>query len=250
VSEVQSKESVDAQVCADAASEAEVMLEMVGVSHSYHARRDNFERGIHHVLDNVSLKLYRGQTLGVIGRNGAGKTTMLRLLAGILAPTHGKILRRDGVRCSLLTLGLGFQERLTGRDNARLSALLQGASRSEADACLESIQEFSELGASFDEPVKTYSAGMRARLGFSTALQTEVDVLLIDEVLSVGDRAFREKASAAMRERIQGDQTVVLVSHAEGQIRDVCDVAAWIEGGRLREYGSVMNVLEHYRSFS
>jgi lipopolysaccharide transport system ATP-binding protein len=230
------------------AADREVMLELVHVSHSYHARRANFERGIHRVLDDVSLKLYRGQTLGIIGRNGAGKTTLLRLMAGILAPTRGEIRRKAGVRCSLLTLGLGFQAQLSGRDNARLSALLQGASKEEAEACLEPIREFSELGVSFDEPVNTYSAGMRARLGFSTALQTKVDVLLIDEVLSVGDRYFKEKASAAMRERIQGEQTVVLVSHAEGQIREVCDVAAWIEDGQVRGYGGVGEVLGEYRT--
>ncbi|GAB5413361.1 MAG: hypothetical protein Cons2KO_09640 [Congregibacter sp.] len=226
--------------------DASVMLELDTVSHSYHARRSNFEKGLHRVLDEVSLKLYRGQTLGVLGRNGAGKTTLLRLMAGILAPRSGTISRRPGVSCSLLSLGLGFQLQLTGRDNARLSALLQGASPNEAEAGLETIREFSELGASFDEPVKTYSAGMRARLGFSTALQTRVDVLLIDEVLSVGDQAFRQKAAAAMREHISGEQTVVLVSHAEQQIAQMCDRAIWIEDGRLIADGPTDEVLAAY----
>ncbi|MEM1402831.1 MAG: ABC transporter ATP-binding protein [Pseudomonadota bacterium] len=221
----------------------EVLLELVGVSHSYHARRANFERGIHRVLKEVSLKLYRGESLGIIGRNGAGKTTLLRLMAGILAPSSGEIRRQPGASISLLSLGLGFQPQLTGRDNARLSAMLQGASPAEADACLAPIREFSELASSFDEPVVTYSAGMRARLGFATALQTKVDVMLIDEVLSVGDKAFREKAAAAMRERIVSDQTVVLVSHSEQQISRMCDVAAWIEGGELRGYGVAEEVL-------
>lgn len=224
------------------------MLELVDVSHSYHARRANYEKGLHRVLDGVSLKLYRGQTLGILGRNGAGKTTMLRLMAGILAPSSGKIRRVEGARYSLLTLGLGFQPQLTGRDNARLSALLQGASAKEADACLDAIQDFSELGVAFDEPVTTYSAGMRARLGFSTALQTKVEVLLIDEVLSVGDRGFREKATVAMRERVSGRQTVVIVSHAESQIEELCDVAAWIDDGRLKVYGGVADTLRAYRS--
>lgn len=230
----------------DAESSGEVMLELREVSHSYHARRANFEKGLHRVLDEVSLSLYRGQTLGVLGRNGAGKTTLLRLMAGILAPRSGTITRRPGVTCSLLSLGLGFQLQLTGRDNARLSALLQGASPREADACLDSIQAFSELGSSFDEPVKTYSAGMRARLGFSTALQTQVEILLIDEVLSVGDQAFRQKASAAMRDHITGNQTVVLVSHAEQQIKQMCDRAVWIEDGRLVADGAVEEVMAAY----
>ena len=223
------------------------MLELIDVSHSYHARRSNFEHGVHRVLDKVSFKLHRGQTLGVIGGNGAGKTTLLRLMAGILAPSSGEIRRAPGARCSLLTLGLGFQPQLTGRDNARLSALLQGASRQEATDCLEAIKEFSELGPSFDEPVKTYSQGMRARLGFSTALQTRVDVLLIDEVLSVGDRSFRQKAAKAMSERIRGEQTVVLVSHSEGQIAEVCDRAVWIDGGSLRCFGDTKEVLAAYQ---
>ncbi|WOJ96939.1 ABC transporter ATP-binding protein [Congregibacter brevis] len=230
------------------ASSAQIMLEMIDVSHSYHARRSNFEKGLHRVLDGVSLKLYRGQTLGILGRNGAGKTTMLRLMAGILAPSRGEIRRQPDARYSLLTLGLGFQLQLTGRDNARVAALLQGATAKEADACLESIREFSELGVSFDEPVRTYSAGMRARLGFSTALQTQVEVLLIDEVLSVGDRGFREKAAAAMRERVVGEQTVVIVSHSESQIEEMCDVAAWIDEGVLRGYGGVGETLRAYRN--
>lgn len=226
----------------------EVLLELVNVSHSYQARRANFERGIHRVLHEVSLNLHRGESLGIIGRNGAGKTTLLSLMAGILAPSRGEVRRKPGVSISLLSLGLGFQPRLTGRDNARLSAMLQGASSKEADACLEPIREFSELGSSFDEPVVTYSAGMRARLGFATALQTQVDVMLIDEVLSVGDQAFREKAAAAMRERIVSDQTVVLVSHSEQQISRMCDVAAWIQDGELRAYGDVSEVLAKYAS--
>ena len=217
------------------------------MSHSYQARRANFEHGEHRVLDDVSLQVRRGQTLGVIGRNGAGKSTLLRLMAGILAPNHGQIVRAPGVTCSLLSLGLGFQDQLTGRDNARLSALLQGASRDEAEACLESINDFAELGPSFDEPVKTYSAGMRARLGFATALQTRVDVLLIDEVLAVGDRRFRAKASAAMQQHMKGAQTVVLVSHHERQVERLCDVVAWIEEGRLRQVGSAAAVTASYR---
>lgn len=229
-----------------AMNDQDVMLELVNVSHSYQARKSNFERGIHRVLNDVSLKLYRGQSLGVIGGNGAGKTTLLRLMAGILAPSRGEVRSRKGVSRSLLSLGLGFQPNLTGRDNARLSAMLQGATKDQAEACLDPILDFSELGRSFDEPVTTYSAGMRARLGFSTALQTRVDVMLIDEVLSVGDRKFKAKAAKAMRDRITGEQTVVLVSHSEQQIANMCDVAAWIDGGELRAYGSSAEIVEAY----
>ena len=224
------------------------MLELVGVSHSYHARKANFEHGLHQVLDDVSLTLHRGETLGIIGRNGAGKTTLLRLMAGILAPSRGRVWRRPGISCSLLTIGLGFQPALSGRDNALLSAMLQGASRREAQSHLAEIKEFSELGNSFDEPVKTYSAGMRARLGFTTALMTHVDVLLIDEVLGVGDAAFREKASTAMRDMLGGDQTVVLVSHMADQVRQLCGRAVLLEDARVKAAGAVDEVLGVYQS--
>ena len=224
------------------------MLELEGVSHSYHARRANFERGLHRVLDDVSLRIHRGETLGILGRNGAGKTTLLRLLAGVLAPRAGTVWRRPGASCSLLTLGLGFQPQLSGRDNALLSAMLQGATRREAQGHLTEIREFSELGNSFDEPVKTYSAGMRARLGFSTALMTRVDILLIDEILSVGDAAFRRKARELMEARLTGEQTVVLVSHQEDQVAALCDTGAWIDAGRIRAYGPVEEILSGYGS--
>jgi lipopolysaccharide transport system ATP-binding protein len=231
---------------ADAGTGGELMLELTAVSHSYHGRRDNFEHGVHRVLDEVSLQLYRGETLGIIGRNGAGKTTLLRLMAGILAPSKGRVWRRPGSSCSLLTLGLGFQPDLSGRDNALLSAMLQGASRREAAGYLEDIREFSELGVSFDEPVKTYSAGMRARLGFTTALLTHVDILLIDEVLGVGDAAFRQKAAAAMRDKLGGEQTVVLVSHMAAQVRRLCTRAVLLEDARVVADGAVDDVLERY----
>jgi lipopolysaccharide transport system ATP-binding protein len=225
----------------------EVMLELIDVSHSFHARKASFDHGIHTVLDSVSLTLFKGETLGIIGRNGAGKTTILRLMAGIFAPCSGRVVRRPGASCALLSLGLGFQPQLSGSDNALLSAMLQGLSRRAARACLQEIRAFSELGQSFDEPVKTYSAGMRARLGFTTALMTHVDILLIDEVLSVGDKAFRHKAEAAMKGRLTGEQTVVFVSHAEGQVRALCDRAIWIEDGCVRAAGATGQVLDQYR---
>ena len=225
---------------------SETVIELENVSHSYRARGANFEHGEHKVLDGVSFSVHRGETLGIIGRNGAGKTTLLRLMAGILAPRRGAIRRAPGLRCSLLSLGLGFKNDLSGRDNARLSALLQGADRAQAEECLDRVNDFAELGASFYEPVKTYSAGMRARLGFATALQTKVDVLLIDEVLSVGDRQFGKKAAAAMKAHISGVQTVVLVSHVEDQLKNLCSRAVLLDGGRLAGEGGPAVVLGAY----
>jgi lipopolysaccharide transport system ATP-binding protein len=226
-----------------------VMLELDNVSLSYHSRKASFDHGMHHVLDNVSLKLYEGEALGIIGRNGVGKTTMLRLMAGILAPNSGSVRQRPGKSSSLLTIGLGFRPDLSGRDNALLSAMLQGSTRKQAQSFLEEIKEFAELGDSFEEPVKTYSAGMRARLGFTTALMTHVDILLIDEVLSVGDAQFREKAQIAMKERISGDQTVVFVSHIDAQVQALCDRAIWIDSGRIMSEGDTDSVLQDYKAF-
>lgn len=223
-----------------------VMLELDKVSLSYPSRRASFDHGSHHVLDSVSLKVYEGETLGIVGRNGVGKSTLLRLMAGILAPTTGKVRQRAGKTSSLLTIGLGFRPDLSGRDNAMLAAMLQGATAKEARSYLEDIKEFSELGDSFEERVKTYSSGMLARLGFTTALKTHVDILLIDEVLSVGDAKFREKAEAAMKSRISSDQTVVFVSHMEQQVRTLCDRAIWIDGGEIRSEGDAGVVLNAY----
>lgn len=230
-----------------APNSAEIMLELDNVTLNYGAKKTGFDRGVHHVLDGVSLKLYQGETLGVIGRNGCGKTTILRLMANILGPSSGTVRRKSGTTAALLSIGLGFRSDLSGRDNALLAAMLQGANRKQAESFLEEIKAFSELGDSFEEPVKTYSSGMRSRLGFTTAMITHVDILLIDEVLAVGDAHFKEKAQQAMKERLGGDQTVVLVSHSDGQIEDVCDRAIWLSEGKIAVEGSTEDVLSHYK---
>jgi lipopolysaccharide transport system ATP-binding protein len=225
-----------------------VMLELQDVSLSFRTSKATFDHGVHHVLDSVSFKLYENETLGIIGRNGVGKTTMLRIMAGILAPSSGTVITRPGIAASLLTLGLGHKIELGGRDNAMLSAMLQGATKPEAISYLEQIKEFSELGDSFEEPVKTYSAGMKSRLGFTTALLTHVDILLVDEILSVGDAEFRSKAEHAMKERISGEQTVVFVSHSDEQVKDLCDRVLWIDQGKIKSKGDPDQVIADYRA--
>ena len=230
-------------------ADSAAMLQLDQVSINFTSSKNTFDHGVHHVLDSVSLKLYENETLGIIGRNGVGKTTMLRIMAGILAPTSGKVRIKKGKTSSLLTIGLGFKPDLSGRDNAMLSAMLQGSTKRQALSFLEEIKDFSELGDSFEEPVKTYSAGMRSRLGFTTALMTHVDILLVDEVLSVGDAQFRKKAESAMKERIRGQQTVVFVSHSDPQVEDLCDRAIWIEGGKIASEGETAIVLKDYRDY-
>ena len=226
-----------------------IVLELEDVSLSYHSGRKTFDHGTHHVLNQVSMKLYEGETLGIVGRNGVGKTTMLRLMAAILAPTSGSVRKHPAKSASLLTLGLGFKPELSGRDNALLAAMLQGSSRKTAESFMGVIEEFSELGDSFKEPVKNYSSGMRARLAFTTALMTHVDILLIDEILSVGDAHFRGKAQAAMKNRITGEQTVVFVSHMADQVKELCDRVIWLDKGKIAAEGDSTEVTDAYTQF-
>jgi lipopolysaccharide transport system ATP-binding protein len=208
----------------------EVLIELEHVGVAFNAQR-SLGGARYWALEDVNLQLRRGERLGIIGRNGAGKSTLLRVLAGILAPDRGKV-RRGGVSCQLMSLALGFVPHLSGRDNAVLSGLLLGLRRREIVARLPAIREFSELGDFFEQPIATYSAGMNMRLAFSVAMQVEPDVLLIDEVLAVGDAEFQEKSGDALRARMGEGHTVVLVSHDEKQIAARCDRMLWIEHGR------------------
>ena len=205
--------------------------------------------GNYWALKCIDLELCHGDKLGVLGRNGAGKSTLLRVLSGAMVPDKGRVTRDHG-RIQLLTLSLGFVSHLTGRDNAILSGLLQGLDRPAIDSKLEAIREFSELGEFFDRPINTYSSGMTSRLGFSVAMQLEPDVLLIDETLGVGDAAFRKKSSEALRERFHGDHTVVLVSHNEKTVTELCDKLLWIEDGRTVMFGTADDVMGAYQAAS
>ncbi len=197
-------------------------------------------------LRDVSLELRRGETLGVIGRNGSGKTSLLKVLAGILRPDRGELTRRCGP-ATLLSLQVGFLPDLSGRQNVTLSGLLLGMRREEIERRMSAITEFAELEEFIDEPIRTYSAGMRARLGFATAFQIDPDVLLIDEVLGVGDAEFLRKSRAALKAKVQSDRTVVIVSHSPQMITDLCDRAVWLDGGVSRMEGDVGDVLSAYR---
>lgn len=172
-------------------------------------------------LEDVNFDIHRGETLGIVGRNGAGKSTLLKVIAGIIQPDTGEVINH-GVTASLLTLQAGFDPELPGTDNAILSGMLIGYTRQQVEARMDEIAAFSELGDFMHEPVKTYSSGMRSRLGFSVALYMTPDVLLLDEVLSVGDDNFRKKAESEMMKKIHSDQTVLLVSHSQSQVERTC----------------------------
>lgn len=225
---------------------AEIIVSMENVGVAFNAQlRVGSPR--YWALEDVSLTLARGERLGVVGRNGAGKSTLLRTIAGIIAPDRGRVTRAP-VSCQLLSLAVGFMPHLSGRDNAILSGLMLGLRYREIVRRLPAILEFSELGDFFEQPISSYSTGMTSRLGFSVALQVEPEVLLIDEVLAVGDAEFQEKSGAALRERIHGGTTVVFVSHGDSQIRQVCDRAVWIEHGRSVMHGKVDDVLRAYHA--
>jgi len=198
-------------------------------------------------LQNISLEVRKGEAIGVIGRNGQGKSTLLKLLAGIFKPDTGQITRYVQ-HSSLLSLQAGFAVHLSGRNNVVLSAILQGMPRKKAIQIVDDVIALSELEEHIDDPIKTYSAGMRTRLGFSIAMQLKPELLLIDEVLGVGDASFADKSRKMLRERIQGDSSVVLVSHSAAQIRALCDRAVWIEHGRVEMIDDADVVIDAYNA--
>ena len=196
-------------------------------------------------LHDVSFEVYPGETIGLIGRNGSGKTTLLKAIAGIIEPDRGRI-ERGSINLSMLSLQVGFLPQLSGRENAILSGMLLGLNRTAAEQRVDDIEAFADLGGHFIEPLATYSSGMRARLGFSCALYSAAEVLLIDEVLGVGDQDFRAKSNAAIKELIRSNRTVLLASHNLLTLRELCDRVVWIENGRVRAAAAAHDVLDQY----
>jgi lipopolysaccharide transport system ATP-binding protein len=225
-------------------SELLIKIDQVGVR--YRKRRSFFRHDFYQALNSISFSIHEGDTVGIVGRNGCGKSTILRLLAGIYHPDSGTITRCKGVIASLLTLQAGFDQELSGMDNALFSSMLLGLKKNEAKRCLDDIAEFSELGEFIYQPVKSYSTGMRARLGFAIALQVKPDILLIDEVLGVGDAHFRQKAEGAMKKAMSECRAIVMVSHSLPQIRRACKRVIWIDHGLIKADGETEEVLSIY----
>jgi lipopolysaccharide transport system ATP-binding protein len=227
-------------------SEALITLEDVGICYR---RSRGFFKGQHSdfwALKKVSFTVHHGEIIGVLGRNGAGKTTLLRVLAGIISPDRGTINIRRGLRSTVLSIGVGSHSTLSGRENAILNGMMLGASLDQMMRGLDRIREFSELGNFFDEPIYTYSSGMAARLGFATALEVDPDVLLLDEMLAVGDAGFRDKSAQALKQRLHAGKTAVLVSHDAGSIADLCNRAIWIEHGVAIAEGDPKKIAHDY----
>jgi lipopolysaccharide transport system ATP-binding protein len=219
-------------------------LEEVGLS--FPQRKGFLKRSEYWALEDISFSIHQGETIGVIGRNGVGKTTLLRLLSNIISPDRGRVWRKKGLRTALLSLQAGFIPTLTGRQNAVISGITLGLTRRQIERCIPQVIEFSELRDFIDQPVAAYSAGMNARLGFSVAMHVHPDILLIDEVISVGDENFRKKSAEVIHERVKANETTVLVTHNAKLAESLCSRIVWIEGGRIRMLGGTKEVLDVY----
>lgn len=198
-------------------------------------------------LQDVDIEVRRGESVGIIGRNGAGKSTLLKVVARVLRPTRGRV-RVCGSVAPLIELGAGFHPELTGRENVFLNGAMLGFSRAQMEEKFGRIVEFAELSAFIDAPLRTYSSGMVVRLGFAVATEVDPDILIIDEVLAVGDGAFQEKCLARMEAFRARGTTILFVSHALDMVQRICDRAIWIENGRIQHSGKAEHVVKAYRN--
>ena len=199
----------------------------------------------HEVLKNIDLNIKKGESVALIGVNGSGKSTLLKLMTKIIYPTSGKIMT-NGKLTSLLELGAGFHPDFTGRENIYFNASIFGLTAKEIDDRVQEIIDFSELGDFIDTPIRTYSSGMYMRLAFSVAINVDAEILLIDEILAVGDQHFQDKCFDKLRELKKSDKTIVIVSHNLNAMKDLCDRAVWIYEGKIREDGNCAKVVNDY----
>lgn len=206
------------------------------------------QRQLFCALRDLNLEIAPGESVSVIGRNGAGKSTLLGLIAGVLRPSAGTVTTRGRI-CPLLELGAGFHSDLTGRENIVLNGILLGLTRHEVLTRLDEIIDFSGLAQFVDRPLRTYSSGMTARLGFSVAVHLSPNILLVDEALAVGDMEFQQKCLARMQQFRSDSVTMVFVSHDMHSVARISDRVAWMDSGRLVEIGPPAEVIEHFRAF-
>lgn len=236
-----------------------IRLENVSVQFSAPSERFNtfkeyairwLQRKVQHqhflALHNVNLTIYRSEIFGIIGNNGAGKSTLLKLIARVLRPSSGRVCV-DGRVAPLLELGAGFHPELSGRENVYLNGAMLGFSRADMDRKFDGIVAFSELGDFIEAPLRTYSSGMWARLGFSVAMDVDPDILILDEILSVGDESFQRKCLNRIEQFKRSDATILLVSHNMSLVEEMCKRAVWLDHGQVKAVGNAGEVIEAYR---
>ena len=211
------------------------------------SRKNNIEKL--NILKNISFTIKKGEMLGIIGFNGSGKTTLLKIIANILIPNSGELFTKGKI-IPFLELGTGFHGEMTARDNIIQYGVILGFTKKEIESKIDEIINFAELEKFLDTKIKKFSAGMFARLAFSTAIKVDPDILLIDEVLSVGDISFQEKSFKTIMDFKKKGKTIILVSHAIEQIKKYCDKALWIHEGIIQSYGSPKKVVEEYEQFA
>jgi len=246
---------------ADQETQSETVIRLDGVSVRYRVPTERFntlkehlirtlQRRVSHAtfwaLKDVSLNVDKGDIFGLIGHNGAGKSTLLKLIARVLRPTEGRVRVRGRV-APLLELGAGFHPELTGRENVYLNGAMLGYSHKEMDEKFHSIVDFAELGNFIDAPMRTYSSGMWARLGFAVATDEKPEVLIVDEVLSVGDEVFQRKCIQRIEDFCANGTSILIVSHSMNEITSMCQRAAWLDHGHLRACGNAIDVVHAYR---
>jgi len=245
----------------DSADEKEEIIRLENVSVRYSAPSERFntfkEYAIRYLqgkvrhevflaLHDVSLSVYKNEIFGIIGNNGAGKSTMLKLIARVLRPSSGRVWVKGRV-APLLELGAGFHPELSGRENIYLNGAMLGFTRKEMDQKFASIVEFSEVGDFIEAPLRTYSSGMWARLGFSVAIDVNPDILILDEILSVGDESFQRKCLNRIDQIIKGNATILFVSHNMALVEQMCQRAVWLDHGVVKAIGDAREVVDAYR---
>ena len=212
-------------------------------------KRKRNKKGTITVLNDISFTVKTGTTFGIMGRNGAGKSTLLKLIAGIMVPTKGKIAV-NGTLTPLLELGSGFHPELTGRENILINGLILGISKKDIIKKYDQIIDFAEIRSSIDQPIRTYSSGMYVRLAFSIAVNINPDIILLDEVLAVGDAEFSKKSKAKIKEFKDNGKTIILVSHDPASIVEMCDEALYLDNGRIQTIGKPATVASAYKQIA
>lgn len=233
--------------------ERENAIEFKNVSKIYKLKRKDKEvkkdqkTQYFYALKDISFQVKKGQVLGILGTNGSGKSTMALVLSGIVSPDEGEIVVNG--EQSLVAINTGLNKQLTGLENIQLKGALLGLTSSQTQEIIDGVIEFAEIGDFLYQPVKKYSSGMKSRLGFSINLCLNPDILIIDEALSVGDKGFAKKCLGRMNELKEEGKTIIFISHSLPQVREFCDTAMWLEGGRMKEYGPIDEVCDHYSDY-